>query len=573
MNWGGNQDSFLQGWSIRWGEDWGTTTTTGWRSRQSTADDEHHLPAGGTLTDNKPFPLRESVFSGTVGHGYEEDFYNRILQEPALIEFGQVATEQSLDFTVWNAYLNNPFKGWGLNWGNDWGGSIRTIELTNVIETDFDSGTTFSGQSVPSSFNPLEERTYQITVVPDGPPTIDAEITFDWETGIDNTTSEITGTRVLFLPFIPRSGMTESLEWKTDILNSWNGTEQRVRQRLSPRQRFTLESYLPRSNMQRIDNLLYRSREQAWVMGIWGESREGSAITQNDTVFNVSTLYGDFRIDSLMLVWESETKYDILQISAKTDTTITSTSGISQSYSSPIIMPVRSVRILGNPTRTTSGFNAILRLNVEVTDNVTLTTSPSTQQYNSTDTWFEEPLAISAEGSPDSYQHRIQLIDYELGKIEQFAPWDNIRIGRTIEFIFEGQQEIWEFREWLHRRSGRLVPFYQPTFENNFKISNTGTIGNTITAEDWDYDYDLSGRDNIVFRLADGTWEPRQITSSTTGSGTVTVVFTPVLNELASDVIEVSFFGLKRLASDAITLTWLPNDVLRVTLSILEIAP
>jgi hypothetical protein len=326
--------------------------------------------------------------------------------------------------------------------------------------------------------------------------------------------------------------------------------------------------------MHSVDNLLYRAREEIWVMAMWIESRSGdSAITAGDTVLNVDTRYGDFREDALAIVWESPAKYDVFQISAKTDSTLTSTSVMANSYSTPLIMPVRSVRITGNPIRTTSGYNAELSLNVEVVDNVVLPTSPSAQQFLSTDTWFEEPLASSDRGAPDTYVHRIEVIDSETGAVQIFAPWDDIQIGRTVEFLFEGQQAIWEFREWLHRRAGQLVPFYMPTFENNFNLISTGVIGTSFDATDYSYDYDLSGRDHIVFKLSDGTWEPRTITASSESGGVVTVNFTPVLNEDAADIEEIGFFGQKRLGMDRVTMTWLPNNVLSVTMTILEIAP
>jgi hypothetical protein len=553
-NWGGNQDSFLQGWGIRWGEDWGTTITKGWRARQSTGIDIYALPDSGTVTENKPFSLRGLPFTGYVTPTYADDFYNRILMEPVTLDFGSVITEQTLSITVWNAYF-------------------VPVRLDNVIENNFDSGMLFSGQTVPSDFTALEERSYDITVNPDGPPSIDASITFDWEPGIDNTTTAIVGSRVLMLPVIFGVGATESLEWKTNILNSWDGTEQRIRARTAPRQRLSVRAYLPRSNMHRIDNLLYRSREQGWVIPLWTEARQGSAVTQNDTVFNVDTRYGDFRVDSLAILWESATKYNVFQISNLTDSTITATSGANDDYDAPWVMPVRSIRLMGNPVRTTSGYDAILEIQALVTDNILLSTSPSSQQFNSEDTWFEEPLAPSADGAPDSYQHRIETIDFETGKFSVFAPWDNIRIGRNVEFIFEGLQAIWEFRNWLHRRSGRLVPFYMPTFENNFKILSTGVIGTAFEAVDWDYDLSLSSRSHIVFRLTDGTWEPRTITDSQVVAGNLQVTISPSLTRDASEIIDVCFFGLKRLNTDVVSMTWLQNNVLRVTLDILEIEP
>lgn len=553
-NWGGNADYFQRGWGRDWGNDWGESTATGFLPRTGREYGDVTVAMAGAYTDNRPIPLREYALSGSSGGSFSADFYNRIYQAPGLLDFGSVVSEQVLDFTVWNAYFTPK-------------------NLLNVIETDFDSGTQFSGQTTPSIFSALEQRTYQITVGIGGPPTIDAAITFDWEVGIDSTSTDIVGTRVLLLPIVFSANTQEALEFKTNVLNSWNGTEQRIRQRSAPRQQFAIRAFSPRSEMHKIDNLLYQFRQQLWVLGLWTEARTGDPITSGDTVVDVDTQYGDFRVNSLAIAWESPSKYDVFQITAKTDSTLTAASPIANDYSAPAIMPVRSVRILGDPTRTTSGYDSVLNITVEVIDNIVLPTSPSTQQFLGEDTYFEEPWASTSDGVPDSYQHKISAVDFQTGAVEIFAPWDNIRVGRTVEFLFEGKQAIWEFREWLHRRAGKLVPFYYPTFENNFKLVTTGTIGNAFEAVDYGYDFGISGRDHIVFRLADGTWEPRTIINAVVVGDNVQITLDTALNEPVANIIDVGFFGLKRLGTDKITMTWLPNNVLSVTLTILEIAP
>jgi hypothetical protein len=309
---------------------------------------------------------------------------------------------------------------------------------------------------------------------------------------------------------------------------------------------------------------------------MWIEARKvDAAVTQGDTVINANTEYGDFRVDRLAVLWESADKFDVFQITSFTATTITANRGINDDFSADTwLMPVRSCRMLRDPTRTASGYDAILETVMEITDNVTLTTAASAIQWNGEDTFFMEPLATGNNGVDDKYEHRIDVMDFGTGVVDWNAPWNNIRINREFELILEGKQEIWEYREWLHRRAGRLRPFYMPTFENHFKILTVGNVADSFRAVANDYSRQSTARTTICFKMVDGTYEIRTITGAVVNAfEELEVTFTPNLDEDASAIDEVNFFGLKRLGNDRMEIEWHPNNVAVTMVPITELSP
>lgn len=507
-----------------------------------------HLPAlnaaSGTWTNNQPITLRGANFTGYVAPGVNDVFYNRILIEPASLDFGSIVSAQSRNLTVFNGFL-----------------SSKT--LASIDENGFDAGMSLIGDTPPVAFGPLVEKTYTVSVELDGAPQIDANATFNF-TGLSSITVPITGSRIVLLPVGYRTRAVETLIWQTDILTAYTGGEQRLRLRIAPRQQLKIEAYLDGYNRTRVENLLIGWRKRIWAVPMWMESRQvTSAVAQDDSTINVDTRWGDFRIDGLAVLWENHQKYDVFSVSGVTDTTLTLTRGVNDDYSaSAIVMPVRSAYMLSDPTRTTSGYDAILKADLEVTDNIRFDPDPAAIQYNGEDFYDIQPL-YDGDGADDSYEHRIEKLDYSTGPVSLYAPWDQIKINRTYDLVLEGLEDIWNHRLWLHRRAGRLRPFYTPTYENNFRLLSSGTLGDSIEVESNAYTTQGYPRNHIGVKLrSDGSYIFREVTAvEDTPGGTTNLTLDTALNIQASDVDEISFVGLKRLDSDRQTLTWEGNNV------------
>ena len=542
-----NDRIFLHGsWGNFWGSNWG-----GYLGFDADSWSDVQTGGGGARTDNSPISFREESFTGYYVGGYGDVFYNRILIEPNTLAFGDLVSETSLDFTLWNAFLES-----------------KTV--TSLDEDGFDAGLDHD-VTAPYAYYALEEKTYNITASMDGGPTIEATLTFNFSFGSYDVT--MSGSSIVMLPVMFKPGMREEIEWLTTVLEAYDGTEQRYRTRLIPRHRFDIEAYLDRLHMHRVENLLYGWRHQRWIVPMWHEARRlTSSVGVGDTVINASTLYGDFRIDSMAVLWKSQTYYDVFGIDDFDDTTITSTRQILNAYSTADwLIPVRSCRMISAPQRKTTGYNAQLSTTLQVVDNAVVSSSASAIQYNSEDTYFGDQLTSS--GSPDTYEKRIDILDNETGLQDWYTPWDITRIGRQFEVVLEGLQEIWEFRQWLHRRSGRLRPFYAPTWESNFKLQSEGTITDSFTALTNNYSTQSTARDNIVFIMTDGTYEVREVTASSVVGDVLSIQFTPNLDRDASEVDEIDYFGLKRLGTDLVEFEHLANNVALVTVPIIEIEP
>jgi hypothetical protein len=500
----------------------------------------------GTFTNNQPMALRGATFSGYVAPGINAVFYNRILVEPVYLDLGSIVSEQQRTILVFNGYLTSQV-------------------LSAIDENDFDSGMTLNGASAPTVFAPLQEEEYTLVVTVAGAPQIDASVVYNFSVLGVAISVTIIGSRIVLLPVTFRSRVVETLVWKTDVIEAYDGGEQRIRLRRSPRQQLKVKAYLDRIERNHVENLLVGWRKRIWAVPMWIEARSAdSPITSGDLTIDVDTRWGDFRTDGLAVVWESPDKFDVFQIAGLTDSEITLYRGVNDDYPAPVIMPVRSARMMKNPTRTASGHDGILSADLEVTDNTYFDTDPSDIQFLGEDFYDVTPLYDEGgDGLDDEYEHRIVLLDYGVGEARQYAPWDHIKIARSFELVLEGLEQIWEHRMWLHRRAGKLRPFYMTTYENNIWILTEGNIGDSFEAYQNSYVTHGSERNHLAFRLkADGSYIFKTVTGvENLPSGNMSITIDSALNVDAADVDEVSFVGLKRLDSDRLSFTWMANNV------------
>ena len=127
------------------------------------------------LTTHYPVEANGHEIQYIKSNSYFDDFYNRIHISPASLELGNVASEQVSTINLWNAYL-----------------TPKILQNIDGVE----EGLNVSGQpNPPFTFAALQERAWNVSILPDGPSTLDALLT--WQFGTEQAQLRITGTRIV----------------------------------------------------------------------------------------------------------------------------------------------------------------------------------------------------------------------------------------------------------------------------------------------------------------------------------------------------------------------------------------
>lgn len=508
----------------------------------------------GPLTDNLPISEPEYNFPSWRGISFLDDYYNRIHIRPSNVNVGNLVSEQQFAIEVWNGFFNNRY--------------LQNIQVQNG------GGISLVGAVPPATWAALETKTYQLTVTTDGPPDINAIFRFDWDGTADDANLTVLGSRIVALPYIFEAPAKEVLEWKTDVLTTNDGSEQRVRLRKKPRQSFNVTYPIPYQEMARAENLVYGWLTRRWAVALWSEAQQVGTLMAGTTVINIDTTASDYRDGALIMIWESNRKSATADVGIVSAGALTLNRPLAETFNNPWIVPVRLGRIVGNVSRATSGYNGSLEMTYEFSDNIDLDPPAAPTQFLGYDVYFDEALK-NGEALTDSLQARVDVVDYGTAAGASFySPWTYTRIGRPYKFLLQGLPDIWNFRKFLHRRAGRLRPFWVPTFENNLRVAQTGELTQSIEVYADDYREFAPERTHIGILLDDGTWLLRTINAATaSGSDTAVIGLDAPININADRIRQISFLGLKRLDADRVELQWNSNRVLECTVRMMEIQP
>ncbi|MBL4909014.1 MAG: hypothetical protein JKX78_03815 [Alteromonadaceae bacterium] len=510
------------------------------------------LQQQGPLVNNFPVSWATVVSAAESALDYRDDFYNRIRYLPERIDLGALVSGQTRDLVIWNQHPD-----------------ARVLTSLTLINGD---GIEFTG---PTSFTLAHNgfQTYTITVSADGPPTVNAQLAFDWVAPTEDNSVAIIGSRVVPFPFLYGQGAVETLKWQTQVITSNDGSEQRIRVRNHPRQGFAVTAFIPRPLLAFADNLLYGWRSNLWGIPVFAECRTlNTATTIGLSTVDVNTDFAQFVVGELAIIYNTATDFEIIQIFSFTANEIVTKSPLTKAFNTnAVVTPMLSCRMLGNPIRQTTGFGAFITADFEAIKNSSLPSIASPIQFLGDDVFLDEQLAIE-NGVSDTYTSRVDTLDFASSNVAIFAPWDNTKKSRVFGQQLTSQEELWNFRLFLHRRAGRLRPVWMPTHEVDFTFQSVGTVNTTLLVRDDGQVLYSSARTHI--RILTKTGDVlATINSMVTDGSTITMVIDVDLNRDASELLHGQHLGLQRLSSDRIELSHGSNFDSDVSVPIIELKP
>ena len=453
---------------------------------------------------------------------------------------------------------------------------IREIELYNAYRTEARSltaatpnagaGISFDGlPGLPAAINAQSGLFFDVVVSSSGAATINGTLDFTLDSG--TLQIPITGTRVIVFPFEPESPLQETLEFKTDILKSVDGTEQRISVRKHPRQIFNMMFRILEGGDRRTFQIqLFGSQAAIVGLPMWHEARFlTSDASTDDTVIYVDTSYGDFRANSLVVLWRSPSDFEAQEISSFTSSSITISSNLVGNFPAQdtLVMPMRTVR----GEQKAEGRKYIKDLDeynfrFTVLDNeADLADATPYNSYNGRVVLDDPNWIGSGQTIEDSAETYYTLIDNESASIFVVSDWNNAQFLSTKGFVTNTPKELWQVRRLIHAFRGSQVSFYIPTFYSDvIPIAPLGAGSNEITIENIGYT-DFVGGNNPFGALwllkTDGTVIRREITATQeVDDATERLTVDANWGELVAleDIDRISFMRLSRIADDKVQL-------------------
>lgn len=360
----------------------------------------------------------------------------------------------------------------------------------------------------------------------------------------------------------------EFLEWRTDVVETEDGSEYSTQILDLPRQSWTGEFLVPSDRVEDALLLLQSGIRSLWALPLWSQALPISGVPAGATSISVSTAYRDFRKDYICL-WPSVAGAQLLGVSAVSPTSL-SLATPAQAVGACLLLPVRVASVFGQIGRQHNGREWVLTVNFRLETPLDLVAGASSVLFRGEDTLLDPPefqqTAVTAELSS-----RQDTLDLELGRVYQVAPWARPRARQPWAQVCSGSQASWERRLWLFRRAGRFRRFWSPSWESDVQPLSLLSSGSVLRVST-NRTNPPPGR-HLAFRKNDNTWVLRQITAYSAGSGYLDLTLDQPISDPLSLFEFVSWLIRFRLDSDRIELVYPGANVSMLSLTFAETSP
>lgn len=508
----------------------------------------------GLRTDNCPIVAYPSNLQGGRAPSFTDDFYNRIHINPVKFDVGNLVAEKRLEFKVFNAYFENR-------------------QLADLTFGNFD-GIELTGEEAPSTYKPMETQVYAMKVTTNGPAKIDARLGFVWDTASDNKIVYVKGSRAVLMPFRGMLPFSVEYSWLTSVNFSRNKTESRSKLRENPRMKVMFNAPINDHKMLRnAENLAFGWAAKQWVFPLWYDIQTTS-VDMDSTFIPCETTNHWFGEGMTAILWKSYLEFEMVEIGQVSSDGLHLVRPVTGNWKNAQLMPTVQVETKSGLNIESNNVNGTISVTFDVFDVEKL---PEGQfaTFKGYELWLDD-LQLESDMLGEQFGIEQDVVDFKVGNWKTFTYQKTTNVIRTVGKELETISDLYQFKQWLWRRSGKFSAFWCPTFRADFSVVTKGQLGTTFEATTDSYMGVGDARKNIVvfYRKPDGTIDKliRSITGTSAKSQNTMIVSLDLpLNIDASAIHYISLMTLNRLVNDSVKLEWQTSGNVTCFMPIVEI--
>lgn len=475
------------------------------------------------------------------------DFYYRIWVFPRRRVVRNPRLDTDIPFAIWNAF---PYPN----------------TLVTIVGVD-DTGLVLDVAEA-SPFRAIEYRTVNLQINSLAPREIDASYSFNFTDGLGlfNFIAELVS--IFSLP--PNVPVRETVEWLTNVMESNDGTEQRIALRAAPR--ITLAMHLVATSKEEVVGQFDRQ-----MLSLFGETlvpyfQYGTKLTQ-DHISGDSTIYfnaakTDIRDGEYALIKTRDGDEELVKVVTvgALSTTIDPPLSADASRGS-LIFPVLQSIVKGDHSMDRYAVDAVSESNIvaiSTQHRTTFARPGSDTEFPDLDGFLILDKRPMANANPsDTFQTGTKSIDYLTGFVEQRSDWPHTQLAGGRQYLIKrtqdpAQLDFW--RDFLTAIKGRQVPFLTPTYREDLYVAVAPLEASgflTLSGPRYADSYSLfDSHKHLRLWTSEGPHDITVTTAERDGDTNSLINFTPALPVGVgwTDIRFVSFLLKVRLGDDSIEL-------------------
>jgi len=525
--------------------------------------------AGVTATVPKVLGGPLSVAHWDVGSSsplsYRDVLYGHIHLFPGAFALGNLLDNQLRKVEVWNAR--------------------EDAQLLTAIQAVNPDGTVVSGPAMPpATFGPLESRYYDVSISLAGSAALNA--VFTWQFAAEQPSLTVTAARVIAMTFSPdwSEPPEEQLRWKTDVIRSYEGQEQRIQLLGKPRRNLAF-SYLFEDSTQgsRFQSQVWGWQQRTFAVPMWTDQAWlDSDLALGSVSIPFATAYMDVAADQPVMLWLAPDTWEIVEVSGFTS------SALQVKQPTKALWP-RGTRVVpmrlghmpkslewGRANTLQAGLRIEWNLDPSIGIGANRIAPSGLPVYQGYEVLLEEPDWSLELG--EAAERDMDLVDFETGLVVYDTHSSAPEFSRPFHWVIKGRDAISRFLGFLEARKGRQVPFWIPTNARDMEQTQDAAASDaSIQIRDVHYSTYVAqhpNRRDLAFYPATGTPVFRRIIASSLGAaGYEWITLDQAFGQIrkASDWTCISFLSFVRMDQDSLRMVWETDDLLRASFRVKEI--
>ena len=370
-------------------------------------------------------------------------------------------------------------------------------------------------------------------------------------------------------PYQAQNGWHEIWQWKTDVLRSYTGLEQRIRLIEIPTGTIEIQFPIPATERQKVNNFLMQNAKEDWDLPLWTDSLVVNNLEIGDIEIALPPIATLIQNSSRIIIWSSPNKYEIREIASLIDNVLTFTDPLTYNYRKAFVAPLATGFLKTPSDRKTNGYETNVSASFYIKTFPHPPAADPEDTYLYEDLYYEDQILPNQGLIPEEMVSRVDTISNDIANEIFITPWKNVQPSRIFTHYNYSLEDTYNFRGWLMRRSGKYKSFWIPSNEHDFTVKNTGLIESILLCENNNFDLATSPRKYISVLKKDKTRANFRITDSIPISLTeLEIYIDEPANLVKEDILSVQFLTLVRLDTDRVELFFMgagkSNSSLRI---------
>jgi len=321
-------------------------------------------------------------------------------------------------------------------------------------------------------------------------------------------------------PYIPQRGITETLEWLTDVIRC-RTEEYRACLRAEPRQEFTFRYQMTPTQFGKAKELAKETGGSNIYLPVWTEMTEVGRIAAHQVSLPVDGSHACYSDGGKLFVWDDDEHCEIVTISTVGEGVINLNPWVVVAYDNACVMPLRVATFaqefeadrdeVGTIIKTTARFSVV------ATEDLSAESGLTYQDFGGHPLVTDRP-ELAAGSVSEQFTREVDTLDSWSGVVWKWNIWGHPIQTSKLAWYLATKEALWDFRIWLHHIKGRWKGLWVSSWSADLTVVQTVAEGAyQVIIADIDYWNHYPPNATFVIRKTDGTCVPVTVTACAAG--------------------------------------------------------